>query len=417
MLGSRPRRLLLGVVAATAGALTAAPSGAGTSATATTERGDQPVTWQLDLGRVDGDDVNVTARGETLRIRDGGQRAAGIREHRAYGAAILEPRTLETAVNRIRARVDAAVPSGASLRIGVRGHGPHGWSEWTETAPGIPAVLPQRVTRVQARLILRANDAGHDPVVSRVRFTGDSVPMAEHRPRSTPHTYSIFATREGLVGGTTANGHVIERRDHFVALPSTRSLSPKRRGDYSVQVCSPDTGRCAFAPVWDVGPWNIHDDYWNPPSVRQRWTDLSQGMPEAEAAYYDGYNDGKDGSGREVLNPAGIDLADGTFWDAVGLRDNAWVDVTYLWTGRYPATGVVRTARTPLRLRAGPSTSTDEVGMAGRFARVPIYCQTRGETVDGYYGESDLWNKVGPDMFLPDAYTRTGSSGLVAPRC
>jgi hypothetical protein len=148
---------------------------------------------------------------------------------------------------------------------------------------------------------------------------------------SSLQTYRVYATREGLVGGTTANGHVITPRDHFVALPSGRALSPAGTSTYSVQVCA-DNGRCETAPVWDIGPWNTHDDYWTPSATRQNWKDLPQGIPEAQAAYQNGYNGGRDQYGRQVTNPAGIDLADGTFWDGLGLTDNAWVTVTYLWT-------------------------------------------------------------------------------------
>jgi hypothetical protein len=144
-------------------------------------------------------------------------------------------------------------------------------------------------------------------------------------------TYTVYATREGLVGGTTANGHVIQPNDHFVALPSPRALSPKGSRQFSVQVRNPRTGRLEVAPVWDVGPWNTNDDYWNPSSQREAWNDLPQGMPEAQAAYQNGYNGGKDGFGRRVLNPAGIDLADGTF-GAIAMTDNGFVEVTFLWT-------------------------------------------------------------------------------------
>jgi hypothetical protein len=154
---------------------------------------------------------------------------------------------------------------------------------------------------------------------------------AEPRLSSSPKTYRVFATREGLVGGTTANGHVITQRDHFVALPSRRALSPRGSNRCSVRVCA-DNGRCETGPVWDVGPWNTRDDYWNPSTVRQNWKDLPQGRPEAQAAYENGYNGGRDQFGRKVANPAGIDLADGTFWDGLGLTNNAWVTVTYLWT-------------------------------------------------------------------------------------
>jgi hypothetical protein len=82
----------------------------------------------------------------------------------------------------------------------------------------------------------------------------------------------------------TANGHVITSRDHFVALPSGRGLSPKGSGSYRVRVCKTDNSRCEYAPVWDVGPRNTKDDYWNPASVRAEYQDLPQGQPEAYAA-------------------------------------------------------------------------------------------------------------------------------------
>ena len=140
--------------------------------------------------------------------------------------------------------------------------------------------------------------------------------------------YTVFATREGLVGSTTANGHVIQIRDHFAALPSRRMLASPGGREYQVKVCY--KSRCETVPVWDVGPWNTRDDYWSPPSVRQMWKDLPQGQPEARAAYRYGYNSGRDQFGRRVANSAGIDLADGTFWDALRMVDNDWVTVTFL---------------------------------------------------------------------------------------
>jgi hypothetical protein len=141
--------------------------------------------------------------------------------------------------------------------------------------------------------------------------------------------YTIYATREGLVGQTTANGHVIQTGDHFVALPSTKALCSNGGTEYQVRITY--AGKSVVAPVWDVGPWNTKDDYWNPPSQRETWQDLSQGMPEAQAAYQDGYNSGNDQFGRTVTNPAGIDLADGTFWNDLGMTNNDWVQVEFLF--------------------------------------------------------------------------------------
>jgi hypothetical protein len=143
-------------------------------------------------------------------------------------------------------------------------------------------------------------------------------------------TYRIYATREGLVGGRTANGHIIVSRDHFCALPSGTVLNSQGGYTYTVNLFNPANGRTKTGvPVWDVGPWNTTDNYWHVP--RARWGDLPRGLPEAQAAYQNGYNGGKDQYGRVVANPAGIDLADGTFWDDMGMVGNAWLDVTFNW--------------------------------------------------------------------------------------
>jgi hypothetical protein len=146
-------------------------------------------------------------------------------------------------------------------------------------------------------------------------------------------TYTVYATREGLVGGTTANGHVIVTNDHFVALPSRVALDCNGCSNRTVKLTY--NGRTATRSVWDIGPWNINDDYWNDP--REYFTGLARGVPEAEAAYYDGYNGGKDGFGRTVANGAGIDLADGTFWGDLQMTNNDWVSVKYNFDDQTPA--------------------------------------------------------------------------------
>jgi hypothetical protein len=144
-----------------------------------------------------------------------------------------------------------------------------------------------------------------------------------------PYSKAIFATREGLVGGTTANGHVIVPNDHFAALPSRRALSTNFGNERQVRVSY--RGRTVVVPVWDIGPWNIHDDYWNPSIIRESFKDLPRGKPEAQAAFLEGYNGGLDERGRVVRTPAGIDLADGTFLIDLGLTNNDYVEVEYLW--------------------------------------------------------------------------------------
>ncbi len=142
-------------------------------------------------------------------------------------------------------------------------------------------------------------------------------------------TFTVFATREGLVGRRTANGHRIQPRDRFVALPSWAVLSSLNGNEFQVRVTY--NGRSVVLPVWDVGPWNTRDDYWNPD---RRYSDLPIGLPMAQAAYQNGYNGGRDGFGRRVRQPNGIDIADGAFWDDLGMKHSDWVQVTFLWMGK-----------------------------------------------------------------------------------
>src|SRR5204863_6782743 len=103
--------------------------------------------------------------------------------------------------------------------------------------------------------------------------------------------YHVYATREGLVGGRTASGHIIQSNDHFVALPSGTVLNCNGCYNYTVTIRNPANGRVASnVPVWDVGPGNTKDNYWHVP--RQMWGNLARGLPEAQAAYHSGYTGG-----------------------------------------------------------------------------------------------------------------------------
>jgi hypothetical protein len=315
----RSRFLLAGtlVVASAAGPVTghAAPVAAET----------EQNRW-VDLGRPAAGTTNVTTSGG-VRLAAGPNRSA---DSMRTGLAVYELPLAEPA-GTFAATVDATVPDGAELAIDVRGRTEAGWSEWTEIRPHAPAVLPAPTRDAEVRAMLTAPDGVASPELRALAVTPSA--RAGAAPRTDERaSYRVFATREGLVGGTTANGHKIKKRDHFAALPSRRGLSGDNGGEYSVRVCAAN-GRCAWAPVWDVGPWNTRDDYWNPAAVRQSWRDLPRGRPQAQAAYLSGHNGGRDQFGRRVANPAGIDLGDGTFWNALKLSDNSWVTVTYLWTG------------------------------------------------------------------------------------
>jgi hypothetical protein len=250
------------------------------------------------------------------------------------GYYTLPVRQLDSPVNRVSAKVAMDRPAGSTVEVEVRGVGPGGrWTEWQPVIEDRPLVAPFTTTRIQARVVLTTKGAAN-PAVPDVALTADVAPArtpATVTASAEAPTYRVPATREGLVGHTTANGHVIRPNDRFVALPSRRALNANDQTyDYKVRVCNPRNSRCVDAPVWDVGPWNTKDDYWNPPNVREMWRDLPQGKPEATAAYYQDYNNGRDQFGRQVSNPSGIDLADGT-WADLGMTGNDVVDVTYLW--------------------------------------------------------------------------------------
>jgi hypothetical protein len=101
-----------------------------------------------------------------------------------------------------------------------------------------------------------------------------------------------------------------------VALPHKKV---KFSGGHRVRITDVRKGTSARAPVKETGPWNTRDDYWRARPDRSMWKDLPRCRPQAEAAFFDNYNRGKDQFGREVGNPAGIDIT-----PAVARRMNVW---------------------------------------------------------------------------------------------
>jgi hypothetical protein len=112
-----------------------------------------------------------------------------------------------------------------------------------------------------------------------------------------------------------------------VALPH-KNL--KKQGGYRIHIRRDE--RRVAAPVREVGPWNMLDNYWHSRGYRDMWDNLPRCRPQAQAAYYDNYNRGKDQFGRKVLNPAGVDLTPRVA-RRLGLKkyENAWVYVRYPW--------------------------------------------------------------------------------------
>jgi len=352
---------------------------------------------------------NVKVEGSRIILGDAPATIGSTEIKQRSGLAEFVPVRFDTATSAVVVGYTTGTPDGSSAEVDVRAWVKDKWTEWTPARSGTPSALPGASAQVQLRIIVSAPPTGGSPWVGDLTvLSTDKVDPSRMSVQAAPLQSRVFATREGLVGGTTANGHVIVNRDHFVALPSRRGLSTSGSGTYSVKVCT--ASRCAFEPVWDVGPWNTKDDYWNPSATREMWKDLPQGRPEAQAAYQNGYNGGKDQFGRTVANPAGIDLADGTFWDALALSNNAWVDVTYLWTGD-GGRGTVSISSGYLNVRNSPNSAGAVVGMAGRFAQATVECQTTGSTVTGSQGTSNVWLRVHSGMYVAKAYISAGTFG------
>lgn len=114
----------------------------------------------------------------------------------------------------------------------------------------------------------------------------------------------VKATREGLLGGKTASGYVIDTVVPFVALPAVKAL-----GRF-VRISNPDNNRSCFAVVLDVGPWNEQDEAYVFHGAR----------PSAET--------GMSVSGKGT-NGAGIDLGE-RVWKLLGMAGNTDVEWEFL---------------------------------------------------------------------------------------
>ncbi len=260
--------------------------------------------------------------------------AVGFQQYAFYESPTY---TLPHPTNTLTVDYTAGSDTHSVVLLDVRGT-PDGdrWTPWsTDLLPGATATLPETVRAVQYRVRMFASN-GATPTLQAVQVQPQAAPLsaADTPPygREAP-TYKLWASREGLVGYTTANGHVIRPQDIFVALPSWKVLSSRGGNDYEVRLSY--EGRSIVAPTWDVGPWNTRDNYWD--ESRDIFPDLPLGRPQSTAAHFDRHNGGFSGIGLRVTNPAAIDLSDRIWWEILQLPDRPTeIEVTFLWQGRDP---------------------------------------------------------------------------------
>lgn len=101
----------------------------------------------------------------------------------------------------------------------------------------------------------------------------------------------VKATREGLVGKTTASGYVVDTVVPFVSLPAELAL-----GKF-IKLRNPLNGAECLAIVLDVGPWHTADNAYVFGGAR----------PIAES--------------QSTSNGSGIDLGE-KVWALLGMADN-----------------------------------------------------------------------------------------------
>lgn len=89
-------------------------------------------------------------------------------------------------------------------------------------------------------------------------------------------------------------------------------------------------------------------------------------------------------------------------------------------TGANTGAGYIDTPTSAAQpVRSGPGTTFSMVGSLADGAYVTIYCQIAGQTVTGKWGTSNVWNRIGSSLFVPDVNTYTGYTGYIpsVPRC
>lgn len=259
--------------------------------------------------------------------------------YQRFGSYLSAPLLLDTPSTSFSLSYQASLPSDSTMRVDLRGSlDGMRWSEWEIGLPSGQLVQLARSAKfAQYRLIFLARGSGLPALhsLSLVPVEGGASYSASAEANAVAPTLRLRATRMGMVGGRTANGYIIQPHARFVSLPSWRSLAPRGSHEYSVRISY--KGRSSVAPVWDVGPYNIHDNYWS--ADRERFSELPRGWPQDHAAYYEGHNGGWGEKGY-VRFPSAIDIGDGVWLDDLGINgDQAEVEVTFLWLGSDPLAG------------------------------------------------------------------------------
>jgi LysM repeat protein len=175
-------------------------------------------------------------------------------------------------------------------------------------------------------------------------------------PHAAPRTYEIFATRYDSKGRYTVAlpDQCVKLTNGGLKTCADKGYLPGQR--YEIFMSYKGGKKGVGVVVGETGPWNIDDNFWATqadPTPRRMFADLPPGMPEAQAAFYNGYNGGQDQYGRKVTAPFAIDLSFEVS-DDLGLpaRSNDWINVSFMWTESW---GSAASQSKPHDLSAGGS--------------------------------------------------------------
>lgn len=304
------------------------------------------------------DDIAIQAGGVFTLSPSAGAAPTLFPEYARFGTLVAEPLALSRPVDRLQLNYTARTPAGSAVLVDLRTSiDGQNWQPWVIGLPdGAVVGFGQMARHVQYRVSMLA-DLQADPSVANVTFEATTAPATYHAQSyagtlAAAPTFRVRGTRQGMIGGRTANGTIIPPRARFVSLPCWCALNPKGQTNYSVRLTY--KGRSTVVPVWDVGPYSGRDDYWN--ATRSGYPDLERGWPQDHAAYYEGYN-GRRADKGYVRFPTAVDVGDGAWWDDLGIvGDQAELEITFLWMGADPLAGP------PERDIAAPQHEADELG-------------------------------------------------------
>ena len=337
-----------------------------------------------------GDDGDWTMPVLVPDIPGGGETLAARGD--ASGAAAQAPLAILPSLERS----PAAGPPGAQIEVGLRGFAANEQValHWNDGPPLVTALthgdgaarirvaIPQADPGVGALVAIGETSDARASAIFQIDAAptadaADATPAAPDRPTIGADTtvgdgsFAVTAALTGTVGAATASDHPIVAGDRFASLPicvttSCPWLDPgvnhplwgvrvECGAACAVRVTDPTSGRCAVAPVLDVGPWFSDDDWWEP-APRRRINRLAGAVYSlatgyaAAAAARDGYDVGFGRSANGVgISDRGYDVGDGA---ALGLAAGSWADLglppdqtvapitaTLLWiSGEDPAT-------------------------------------------------------------------------------